>query len=172
MSTSYTFRNHPKCEKLGITNLCFTDDLLLFSYGNLNSVSVLMQALDEFKEVSGLKPSMPKSTAFCSYIKDDVKNMILQIMPFEVGKFPVRYLCVPLISTRLVYKDCEVLVERVRNRISDWKNKSLSFAGRLQLIISVLSSMHVYWSAVFIIFMSILLEIEKILRRSRRFEKR
>nr|GEZ07876.1 MAK10-like protein [Tanacetum cinerariifolium] len=34
---------------------------------------------------------------------------------------------VPLISSRLLYEDCKILVENVHNRIGDWKNKSLSF---------------------------------------------
>lgn len=72
-------------------------------------------------------------------------------MPFEVRKLPVRYLGVPLISSWLIHKDCKILVERVKNRIGDWRNKTLSFVARLQLIISVLSSMHVYWSSVFIL---------------------
>lgn len=80
-----TFRYNPKCEKLGITYLCFADDILMFSYGNLNSVSILMQALDEFKGVSGLTPSLPKSTSFFS-ISDEVKGLILQIMPFELAE--------------------------------------------------------------------------------------
>ncbi|GKC11117.1 hypothetical protein Tco_1007899 [Tanacetum coccineum] len=49
------------------------------------------------------------------------------------GELPVKYLEVPLISSRLLNKDCKILVEKARNRIRDWKNKSLSFAGRLQL---------------------------------------
>lgn len=65
----------------------------------------------------------------------------------EEGSLPIKYLGVPLISLILIHRDCKVLVERVKNRIADWKNKSLSFAGRLQLVISVLSSMHVYWSS-------------------------
>lgn len=52
-------------------------------------------------------------------------------MPFEEGKLHVRYLDVPLIPSRLCHKDCKVLVEKVHNRIGDWKNKSLSIAGRL-----------------------------------------
>ncbi|GKA25855.1 hypothetical protein Tco_0711964 [Tanacetum coccineum] len=49
------------------------------------------------------------------------------------GKLPVKYLGVPLISLRLLNKDCKILVEKAKNRIEDWINKSLSFAGRLQL---------------------------------------
>lgn len=33
------FKFHPRCAKLGITHLSFTDDLLFFSWGNLNSIS-------------------------------------------------------------------------------------------------------------------------------------
>lgn len=88
----------------------------------------------------------------------------MNTMPFEEGKLPARYLRVKLVSTRLVHKDCKILVERVKNGIGDWRNKALSLAGRIQLINSVLSSMHVYWSSVFILPNSITLEIEKILR--------
>ena len=33
-----TFKYHPKCSKLDITHLCFADDLLIFSRGDLNSI--------------------------------------------------------------------------------------------------------------------------------------
>ena len=81
-------------------------------------------------------------------------------MPFEEDTLPVKYLGVPLISTRLVYRDCKELVEKVQHRIQDWKNKFLSFAGRLQLVQSVLSSMHVYWASVFILPSRVMLNIE------------
>ncbi|GJS42106.1 hypothetical protein Tco_0567149 [Tanacetum coccineum] len=67
------------------------------------------------------------------------------------GLLPVKYLGVPLISLRLLNKDCKILVEKAKNRIEDWKNKSLSLAERLQLCKSVISSMHVYWASVLII---------------------
>nr|GEW76670.1 hypothetical protein [Tanacetum cinerariifolium] len=42
-------------------------------------------------------------------------------------------------------------MEQAKNRIGDWKNKSLSFAGRLQLCTIVISSMQVYWALVILI---------------------
>nr|XP_043629979.1 uncharacterized protein LOC122601279 [Erigeron canadensis] len=83
---------------------------------------------------------------------------------FEEGSLPIRYLGVPLISSRLVYKDCKVLLERMQAMITHWKNKSLSFAGRLQLINSFLCSMHIYWASIFILPISILHELEKMMR--------
>jgi hypothetical protein len=88
---------------------------------------------------------VPKSIIFICTVPDHVKDSILQLMPFEQGILPVKYLGVPLISSRLLYKDCKILIERVRKRITDWKNKWLSFAGRLQLVQSMLLSMHLYW---------------------------
>ncbi|GKD45989.1 homeodomain-like protein, partial [Tanacetum coccineum] len=79
-------------------------------------------------------------------------------------KLPVKYLCVPLISSRLLNRDCKVLVEKARNRIGDWKNKSLSFAGRFQLCKSVVSSMQVYWASVLVIPMGIVSDIQQLIR--------
>ena len=94
-----------------------------------------------------------------------INQDILAIMPFDEGKLPVKYLGVPLITSKLVFTDCKILVDKVDRRIDDWKNKSLSFAGRLQLIISVLSSMFVYWASVLILPMSIVQELEQKMRR-------
>ncbi|KAK1440855.1 hypothetical protein QVD17_06687 [Tagetes erecta] len=85
-------------------------------------------------------------------------------MPFVEGKLPVRYLGVPLVATRVKTTDCRVLVEKVENRISDWKNKLLSFAGRCQLINSIISSLHVFWSSVFILPIRIMHDIEAKMR--------
>ncbi|GJU22160.1 hypothetical protein Tco_1155502 [Tanacetum coccineum] len=41
-------------------------------------------------------------------------------MQFSECTPPVKYLDVPLISTRLLYKDCKILVEKVQNRIGDF----------------------------------------------------
>ena len=117
-----------------------------------------------FRDMSGLVPSIPKSTAFFCNVPNHVKNAILEIMPFEEGVLPVRYLGVPLITTRLVYNDCAVLVEKLDNRITNWKNKTLSFAGRLQLITSVLSSLHMYWASVFVLPTRIVHDLEKKMR--------
>ena len=161
-SESFTYHQH--CSKLNIINLCFTDDLFLFAHGDVHSARVIMDSLEEFKNASGLVPSLPKSTAYFCNVLNHVKLAILNVLPFEEGTLPVKYLGVPLISTRLVYRDCKELVEKVQHRIQDWKNKFLSFAGRLQLVQSVLSSMHVYWASVFISPSRVMLDIEQLMR--------
>ncbi|GJV90198.1 putative RNA-directed DNA polymerase [Tanacetum coccineum] len=148
---SANFRFHRHCEEIQLINVCFADDLFIFARGEAQSAQVIMDALEEFKLASGLVPSVPKSTAYFCNVLHHVKNAILSIMPFAEGELPVKYLGVPLISSRLLNRDCKILVEQATNRIGDWKNKSLSFAGRLQLCKSVISSMHVYWASVLMI---------------------
>ncbi|KAJ0568029.1 putative RNA-directed DNA polymerase [Helianthus annuus] len=155
-----TFRFHNKCEKQMIINLCFADDLFLFARGEVSSVKVIVKSLKEFQEVSGLIPSNAKSTIFYCNVSNSVKARIANLVPFYEGKLPIKYLGVPLLASRLLVKDCKVLVERMSKRIDDWKNRFLSFAGRLQLVVSVLSSIHVYWASVFIIPVSIIKELE------------
>ncbi|GKD28052.1 reverse transcriptase domain, reverse transcriptase zinc-binding domain protein [Tanacetum coccineum] len=132
-SDEFTYHHH--CSNLNIINLCFADDLFLFAHGDVDSARVIMEGLDEFKNTSGLVPSLPKSTAYFCNVLNHVKLAILNVLPFEV-----------------------------ENRIRDWKNKSLSFAGRLQHVQSVLSSMRVYWASLFILPSRIIFDIEQCMR--------
>ncbi|GJR07706.1 putative RNA-directed DNA polymerase [Tanacetum coccineum] len=116
------FTYHRYCSKLNIMNLCFADDLFLFAHGDVESARVIMDSLQEFKDASGLTPSLPKSTAYFCNVLTYVKIGILNILPFEEGNLPVKYLGVPLVPSRLVYRDCAELMERVKRRICDWKN--------------------------------------------------
>nr|GEZ77206.1 hypothetical protein [Tanacetum cinerariifolium] len=67
---------------------------------------------------------------FFGNVREIIKNKILKVMPFIKGKLSARYLGVPLLSKRLYVNDCSMLVDKVKKMILDWKNKSLSFAGR------------------------------------------
>nr|GEX00064.1 hypothetical protein [Tanacetum cinerariifolium] len=159
-----TFRFHWQCKELKLTHLCFADDLLLFCNGDSSSVAVLKNAISIFGGLSGLLPNFTKSTVFFGNVKEVSRLRILNIMPFRVGSLPVRYLGVLLISKRLYVKDCNLLIDKARKRLLDWKNKSLYFAGRLQLIKSVLCSLQVYWAFVFILPTAIANDIERLMR--------
>jgi len=160
MVTVEPFSFHNKCDKLGIVNLCFADDLFIFAKGDSVSAECVLKVLKRFADMSGLTPSNHKSTVYFCHVPPGVKKSITDLLPFEEGKLPVRYLGVPLITKRVRYTDCSALIERMDKRISLWLNKFLSFAGRLQLIRSVLSSLHVYWSSVFFLPSRIVAELE------------
>ncbi|KAM5554729.1 hypothetical protein ABKV19_022906 [Rosa sericea] len=164
INCSPCFRYHWRCDQLNLSHLCFADDLLLFCNGDENSVLTLHDALSDFESLSGLTASVSKSKIFLSGVDVNSTESILRIMNFHVGTCPVRYLGIPLITTKLRMQDCSPLIDRIEARIKSWENKVLSFAGRLQLIQSVLSSIQVYWASHLILPKKVLKDIEKRLR--------
>lgn len=77
--------------------------------------------------------------------------MVLNSFGLPSGSLPIRYLEIPLISTRLSATDCTPLVERITARIKSWTSRFLFFVGRLQLIHSVVMSIQGYWISLFVI---------------------
>ncbi|XP_071686371.1 uncharacterized protein [Rutidosis leptorrhynchoides] len=101
---------------------------------------------------------------FFANVSNHYKEHIVNLMPFEEDSVPIKYLGVPLIASRLFYNDFKILVDPVKSRINSWKNKFLPFAGRVQLISYVLSSMQIYWRSVFLLPSAIIKEIEDLMR--------
>ncbi|XP_055962303.1 uncharacterized protein LOC130015686 [Mercurialis annua] len=71
----------------------------------------------------------------------------------------------PLMSSKLTKEMCKGLIDRIAKKISTWTSKCLSYAERLQLINSVLLSMHIYWCSVFILPKSVIYGVEEKCRR-------
>ncbi|KAL2228513.1 UNVERIFIED_CONTAM: hypothetical protein Sindi_1831000 [Sesamum indicum] len=76
----------------------------------------------------------------------------------------MRYLGLPLISSRLSISDCQPLISKIDARINGWEGISLSYAGRVQIIKFVLSALSLYWASAFILPKKVINEIEKRLR--------
>ncbi|KAL0307754.1 UNVERIFIED_CONTAM: hypothetical protein Sangu_3013700 [Sesamum angustifolium] len=137
------FQYHWKCKELGILNLCFADDVILFCKAHIPSIEVLKGSLSEFANLSGLNVNPTKSQIILSRAVQQERQQIIDFLGFQEGSLPVKYLGVPLTSSRLTLADCRPLNGHSFGRLE-------SYAGRLQLIKSVLSTLHTYWASVFI----------------------
>lgn len=140
---------HPYCKDLSLTHLCFADDVIVFSDGKKKSIEGILEVFQEFAKISGLNISLEKSTLFLAGVKEDDSANILDQFPFEAGSLPVRYLGLPLLSKKMSADDYSPLISRIKNKISSWTARHLSFAGRLQLIGSVLYSITHFWMSAF-----------------------
>ncbi|GKA06580.1 hypothetical protein Tco_0685804 [Tanacetum coccineum] len=121
-----------------------------------------------FKYHFGCKQLMITHLCFADDLKildDNEKNAISCIFPFKEGKLLVRYLGVLLVTKKIGVADYKQLVDRVNQKLSDWKNKSLSYAGRAQLIAYVLGSMQVYWGSVLLLPKFVINDIEKLFKK-------
>ncbi|KAK4382636.1 hypothetical protein Sango_2853700 [Sesamum angolense] len=107
-TSNSNFNFHPKCEKLKIIHLLFANNFMFFSGCDLPSIHILMKCLQKFKGISSLAINTSKSSIFTAGIQNDVLDGILARTKFARGDMSVR--------------------------LQEWTAKSLSFAGRLELI--------------------------------------
>ena len=89
--------------------------------------------------------SIDKSIAFVSpNVNQSCRVSILQVTGIrftdEIGK----YLGVPIMTERCSKRHFEFIIEKVQSRLSNWKSKNLSLAGRCTLIHSVLAGVPSY----------------------------
>ena len=118
----------------------------------MKSIIGIQRVLNLFYTYSGLKLNSNKSELFYIGVSRQEMDLIQQATGFQLGQLLVRYLGVPLIIKRLSAADCTLLIEKITARINCWTSKLLSYAGRLQLIQSVLFSIQNYWCRQFILF--------------------
>ena len=139
------FSYHWRCGDLKLTHLVFADDLLLFCKGNQPSIALLLEAINLFSSISGLKLNTAKCVCFFGNVSTEVKNYALNQSGFTEGNLPITYLGLPLTSRNLNARDCMPLIHKICKRVDLWTCKFLSQAGRLQLIKSILFGIQGFW---------------------------
>ncbi|CAH9090422.1 unnamed protein product, partial [Cuscuta europaea] len=164
LRTTSDFNFNPKCGSLKISHLAYADDLMLFCRGDTYFVKVLIDALNEFGEVSGLRVNFDKSNIFLGGVRDHDLTAILDLVDFKVGAFPVKYLGIPLSPLKLAIAEYAPLLEKISDYLSSWNTKTLSYAGRTELIKSVIQGVHSFWLQVFPIPQAILDRVVSICR--------
>ncbi|XP_062100013.1 uncharacterized protein LOC133805884 [Humulus lupulus] len=145
------FKFHPRCKKLRLVSLCFADDLVLFRKGNNTSVQVIQAFFKSFSVVSGLTANL--------------ENEILKEIQIAEGDFPLKYLGVPLRPTKWQAGDCDGILKKIRLKLFHWSNRHLSFAGKTQLIHSVLLGIRAFWMSIFMLPKKVIVEIDHLCRK-------
>ncbi|KAL2250082.1 UNVERIFIED_CONTAM: hypothetical protein Sindi_2481900, partial [Sesamum indicum] len=158
------FSYHWKCEAARIFQLGFADDVILFSRADMESLRIFKAGLDRFAEWSGLRLNVQKSHLIISRSAQTLREEMLALLGFQEGVLPMRYLGLPLISSRLTIADCRPLLQKIDKRIAGWEGTTISSVGRVQIIKSVLISLSLYWASAFILPKKVINEIEKRLR--------
>ncbi|GJZ74268.1 RNA-directed DNA polymerase, eukaryota, reverse transcriptase zinc-binding domain protein [Tanacetum coccineum] len=159
------FKCHYGCKDLKLTHMCFAYNLLVLCHGDAKLIKMVKKSMDEFSSVLGLLPNLNKSTIFFGNVKEEEKTNFVQVLPFKCGVLPMKYLGVPLLAKRLGVSDCKCLIENVENRINYWKNRHLSYAGRIQLIAFILSAMQQYWASVYMLPDTAIKELDHLFKR-------
>nr|GEU73526.1 RNA-directed DNA polymerase, eukaryota, reverse transcriptase zinc-binding domain protein [Tanacetum cinerariifolium] len=141
----------------------FTHDDAVFvgqwSEANINSVVYVLEC---FNLVSGLRINMRKSKIMGMHVNSDKVNMVAKQLRCLVLKAPFIYLGSTVGGTMSNANAWSDVVDRVRNRLSKWKMKTLSIGGRLTLLKSVLGSMPIFHMSMFKVPIGVLISLEKL----------
>ncbi|XP_022876983.1 uncharacterized protein LOC111395221 [Olea europaea var. sylvestris] len=122
------FNFHPKCAPLKITHLAFANDLMLFARGDATSISILMNCLATFGNMSGLKINVDKSNLYMAGVYGQEMEDILEIASIPKGCMPFRYLGILLAAKRLKINTYDALINKIIAYIGVWSKASLSYA--------------------------------------------
>lgn len=125
-----------------LTHLSFADDLILCSKGDLASVYLMLRAFRLFSESSRLKINAQKSSFYCCEVQESEILRIQNVSGISREVLSFRYLGVPIYSKCISAAQYDSLVEKMTVKIRIWSTRFISYSGRVQLVNSVLMSIH------------------------------
>lgn len=117
-----------------------------------------------FSTTSGLAANTLKSSVYCHGMFEYDVNRVIFASGFTRSNLPFNYLGVSICSRKTTAADCGMLVDKIIAIIKVWSSRNLSYTARMQLINYVLLNIHMYWSQIYILPMSLLHDISKIFR--------
>ncbi|XP_026419802.1 uncharacterized protein LOC113315758 [Papaver somniferum] len=128
-----------------INHLLFADDCMVFCKANKVEAQNLMDILNIFGETSGQLINFNKSGVFFSKNTDpNLFSIINNIMGVQVLQLDDKYLGSPLFTHISKIKSFKPGVDKLKLRLSIWKNVHLDHAGREVLIKTVTSTASIY----------------------------
>ncbi|GAU36844.1 hypothetical protein TSUD_213680 [Trifolium subterraneum] len=128
-----------------ISHLLFADDLLLFAEAYIEQAHCVMHCLEQFCLASGQNINSQKTQIFFSKNVDQrTRDDIVQHTGFTQVNNLGKYLGANIAPGRSTRGKFQHIIGKIQNRLSGWKQQCLSFAGRLTLSKSVLSSIPYY----------------------------
>ncbi|KAL4582537.1 hypothetical protein LXL04_007088 [Taraxacum kok-saghyz] len=117
-----------------LSHLMYADDVTFIGEWSEMNLINLNRILRCFYLASGLKVNLNKSRVFGVGVEDAEIANLAGILNCESGTFPFTYLGLPLGANMRIFKHWNPILEKFRSRLSVWKAKNLSFAGRLTLL--------------------------------------
>ncbi|XP_057746710.1 uncharacterized protein LOC130965976 [Arachis stenosperma] len=128
-----------------ISHLIFADDLLLFCKARKSQVVCVMHALQSFCRASGMKINLDKSKALCSKnVNNRRKELFTGVSSIRFTQDLGKYLGVNLHHARVTRASFNGIVDKIKDRLANWKGRLLNRASRFYLINSVAASIPTY----------------------------
>ena len=140
-----------------LSHICFADDLILFAEASVAQIRVIRDVLETFCTASGQKVSLSKSKIYFSKnVSRELGKMISDVSGIASTCDLGKYLGMPVLQKRINKETYGELLEKISSKLSGWRERTLSFAGRLTLTKAVLTAIPVHSMSTIILPKSIL----------------
>jgi len=149
-----------------ISHLAFADDLILFAEASLEQVELISSISDIFCKSSGQNISKEKSRVFFSRNGGwHKKHELSESSGIKRGFGKASWSSIP--SEKVTRHTCQfvVVLDKVNQRLSSWKCKTLSFAGLVPLTKLVLQALPSYVMQTVLLPQSVCEDIDRICRK-------
>ncbi|GJR66773.1 reverse transcriptase domain, reverse transcriptase zinc-binding domain protein [Tanacetum coccineum] len=149
-------------DNVTVSHLQYADDTIFFEEWNKENAKSLMCILKCFEEDSGLRVNYNKSKIYGIGVNEGEMSDMARWMRCEIGEFPFTYLGLPIRENMKRVNAWYPVVEKFKKRLASWKTKTMSFAGRLTLVKSVLGSLQLYYFLIFRVPLNVIKNLERI----------
>ncbi|KAJ0533882.1 putative RNA-directed DNA polymerase [Helianthus annuus] len=132
-----------------LSHLCYADDVLFIGEWSDHNAMSLKRLLRCLFLVSGLKVNDHKCHLYGVGVSEVEITRLARVLNCGIGKFPFYYLGIPVGANMKRSNFWKPIVEKFRKKLSGWKARHLSLAGRVTLAKSVLGSLPSYYLSLF-----------------------
>lgn len=147
-----------------ISHLQFAGDTILFLRADEVVVRNSKYILRCFKIFLGLSINFRKSCIVGFGTEEEFLFRMVVVCKCKIGELSFNFLGIPLGADLRKISSWDGIVERVKRKLSGWKSRSLSWAGKIVLINAVLSSLSIYLMSIFQAPIAVINKIDKIRR--------
>ncbi|GKE43273.1 hypothetical protein Tco_1470557, partial [Tanacetum coccineum] len=149
-------------DSLSLSHLFFADDALFMGEWSDVNLRGILQILKCFRLASGLHINLCKSQLMGVGIQREVVEDMANSIGCSVMQKSFRYLGVTVGEYMSQLKPWNVVVSKLKARLSKWKAKTLSVGGRLTLLKSVLGATPIFYMSIYKVPKGVIKEMESL----------
>ncbi|KAJ0527046.1 putative RNA-directed DNA polymerase [Helianthus annuus] len=145
-----------------LSHLFYADDVIFIGEWSEENIKNLNRILRCFNLCSGLKVNLNKSCVYGVGVEEEENQNMANLIHCKAGMFPCTFLGLPIGANMKRVKYWKPIIDKFNAKLSGWKAKSLSLAGRVTLAKAVLGALPNYYLSIFKAPIGVINMLEKI----------
>ncbi|XP_051219522.1 uncharacterized protein [Lolium perenne] len=142
----------------------YANDVVIFCHPDEAELRAVRGILELFGQASGLRTNFAKCSVFPIACNNEEADGAAEFMECQLAPFPIKYLGIPLSTTRLTTVSFQPLLDRLADKLPTWSASMMPRAGRLALIRAALAAIPLHQLMVLGLNKKRLKQVNKILR--------